>query len=310
MNNLSTPPDHDLPAAVRSRQRDELVAIVDHEAEAPRRRIAVPLLAAAAVIVVVAGLAVAVPALRDNSTPAPAGVSTATQPKVAASKKPAAQPVRTRELSAAETAAFRTQCIAFTQYSSDSFADYQVVHAFEYVGTARPSLTKSWLVTRKGSDYWICIRDGRGSVVSDSGFGPAISPRSKDIPYLFAPVDERGTGTGMYIPSITRVTVQHTGEAVVEGVLKDGFWFAPMEDAKLERDPKGQPVRPDNGLIGVIPDWTIRGYDGAGKLVYDSAKNGPAVKNCYSNPAATEVLVINAVKNPTPATCQRMFDWR
>jgi hypothetical protein len=304
-DSITPPPDHDLPGTVRNRQRDELVAIVDHEAETPRRRLAVPLLAAAAVLVVVAGLAVAVPALRDKDEPAPA----ATPPKVAVSKKPPVQPAKTRQLSAAQTAAFRSACITFTQYSSDSFASYEVIEAFEYVETARPSLAKGWLVARKGMDYWICARDGRGSVVGDSGFGPVVSPASKDVPYLFAPVDQRGVSSGMYIPSITRVTVQHTGEAVVEAVLKDGFWFAPMADAKLKRDGNGQPVRPDNGLIGVAPGWTIRGYDDA-KLVYDSAKNGPSVKKCYSNPAVTEVVVINAVKNPTPTTCQKMFDWR
>jgi hypothetical protein len=126
MNNLSTPPDHDLPPGARRRQRDELVAIVDHEAETPRRRLAVPLLAAAAVLVVVAGLAVAVPALRDKDEPTPA----ATQPKVAASKKPPVQPAKTRQLSGAQTAAFRSACITFTQYSSDSFASYEVIEAF------------------------------------------------------------------------------------------------------------------------------------------------------------------------------------
>jgi hypothetical protein len=83
-----------------------------------------------------------------------------------------------------------------------------------------------------------------------------------------------------------------------------------MEDAQVKRGSDGKPVFEDNHLIGVIPGWTIRGYDGDGKLVYDSAKNGPDVRKCYSNPAATEVLVINSAKHPTPATCQKMFDWR
>jgi hypothetical protein len=52
-------------------------------------------------------------------------------------------------------------------------------------------------------------------------------------------------------------------------------------------------------------DWASgrarwRDYDGDGKLVYDSAKNGPDVRKCYSNPAATEVLVINSEQAPDP----------
>jgi hypothetical protein len=312
MNNLITPPpDREVPGRVRERQRDELVAIVDHEAGSPRRRIAVPLLAAAAVLAVTAGLAFGVPALQKDTNPEPAGTPpTAGATKVASGNTPKTQQAKTRELSAAETAAFRNQCITFTEEYQDSFASFEVIHAFEYVTTARPSLAKSWLVTRKGMDYWICSRSGYGQVATTFVFGAEIPDRYKDVPYLFAPVDERGSNAGMYIPSVARVTVQHDGEPAVEAALREGFWFAPMEDAQAHKDSNGQPVMPDNHLIGVTAGWTIRGYDGDGKLIYDSAKNGPQVKNCYSNPAATEVVVINSVKHPTPATCQKMFDWK
>jgi hypothetical protein len=307
MNNLITPPDHDVPVSVRQRQRDELVAIVDHEAGAARsRRIAVPLLAAAAVLAVTAGLAFAVPALRSNDETA------GTTPAAGVTRKPTPKPqqAQTRELSAAEKGAFRNQCIAFTNVYQDSFASFEVIQGFAYVSTARPTLAKSWLVARKGMDYWICTRNGHGQIASDFTFGPNLSARHKDVPYLFAPVDGRGNGGGLYIPSIARITVQHDGEKPVEAVLRDGFWFAPMEDAQPKRGSGGKPVFEDNHLIGVTPGWTIRGYDGEGKLVYDSAKNGPDVRKCYSNPAATEVLVVNSAKHPNPATCQKMFDWR
>ncbi|WP_112242531.1 hypothetical protein [Kribbella monticola] len=311
MTDLTTPPDHDLPRPVRDRQRDELVAIVDHEFGAPRRRTAVPLLAAAATVAVIAGLAFGVPALKGSRTTPTGTAPAAGGQKVASGNTSAPQPARTRKLSAAETAAFRNQCIEFTKDYQNSFASFEVINAFEYVKTARPGLTKSWLVARKGMDYWICSRSGDGSIAGDSAFGPNISPAGKDVPYLFAPVDGRGEGTGMYIPSITRVTVQHHGDDPVEAVLKDGFWFAPMEQDSFPL-PKngGRPITPDNHLIGVMPGWTIRGYAGDGKLVYDSAKNGPRVEKCYSNPARTEVLVVNSVKHPTPATCERMFDWK
>ncbi|TDU91242.1 hypothetical protein EV138_4844 [Kribbella voronezhensis] len=323
MSNLTTPPDHELPRPVRDRQRDELVAIVDHEFGAPRRRTAVPLLAAAATVAVIAGLAFGVPALKGDKT-APAGtapaaggtkVASGNTPKdaKATNAPPLARPIpaEIRQLGAAETAAFRNQCIEFTKGAQRSFASFEVIHAFEYVETARPGLTKSWLVARKGMDYWICSRSGDGSIAGDSAFGPNISPAGKDVPYLFAPVDGRGEGTGMYIPSVARVTVQHHGDAPVEAVLKDGFWFAPMEQDSFPLPTNGaKPTRQDNHLIGVMPGWTIRGYDGAGKLVYDSAKNGPRVEKCYSNPARTEVLVVNSVKHPTPATCEQLFDWK
>jgi hypothetical protein len=310
-NQLTPPPDHEVPAGIRHRQRDELVAIIDHESGAPRRRLGVPLLAAAAVLAVVAGLAFGVPALRGDSKADPAGTAPAAT-KIASGNKPAGQqirPAKTRDLTAAEKAAFRNQCITFTDGYQDSFASFDVIQAFEYTNTARPGMAKSWLVTRKGMDYWICSRDGYGNIATTFVFG-AITERYKDLPYLFAPVDERGSNAGMYIPSVARVTVQHDGEPAAEAVLKEGFWFAPMEDAKATKDSKGRPVWPDNHLIGVTPGWTIRGYDGEGKLVYNSATNGPDVRKCYSNPAATEVLVINSVKHPTPASCQKMFDWR
>lgn len=301
------PPEHDLPEGVRSRQRDELVAIVDHEVGTPRKRIAVPLLAAAAVLAVTAGLAFAVPALRGDKT-APA--STTPVAGVTKKKPPAVQPAVIRELSAAEKAAFRDKCVAFTEGYQDPFASFEVIEGFTYVKTARQSLAKSWLVARRGMDYWICTRNGYGNIASDFIFGPQASGRYKDVPYLFAPVDGRGNGGGLYIPSIARITVQHDGEQAVQAVLRDGFWFAPMEEARGMLDSKGKRATPDNHLIGVIPGWTIRGYDGDGKLVYDSAKNGPDVRKCYSNPAVTEVLVVNSAKHPTPASCQKMFDWR
>jgi hypothetical protein len=315
MNNLITPPpDREVPGRVRDRQRDELVAIVEHESDTPRRRIAVPLLAAAAVLAVTAGLAFGVPALRSDNKPAPAGTAPAAgATKVASGNTPKTQqakPAQTRELSAAETAAFRKQCITFTKDYQDSFASFEVIHAFEYVKTARPGLAKGWLVGRKGMDYWICSRSGHGDIAGDFVFGAEIPKRYKDLSYLFSPVDERGGNAGMYIPSVARVTVQHEGEPAVEAALREGFWFAPMEDARPQLDSKGKPVFTDNHLIGVTPGWTIRGYDGDGKMVYDSAKNGPDVRKCYSNPAATEVLVNNSVKHPTPASCQKMFDWR
>ena len=311
MNNLITPPDHDVPGPVRQRQRDELIAIIDHEAHAPRnRRIAVPLLAAAAVLAVTAGLAFAVPALRSDKTTGTTPAAGVTKTTKTTPKAQQVQPAQTRELSAAEQSAFRNQCITFTAGYQDSFASFEVIHGFAYVKTARPSLAKSWLVTRKGMDYWICTRNGYGQIASDFTFGPNLSGRHKDVPYLFAPVDGRGNAGGLYIPSIARITVQHDGEKPVEAVLRDGFWFAPMEDDQPKRGSDGKAVFKDNHLIGVTPGWTIRGYDGEGKLVYDSAKNGPDVRKCYSNPAATEVLVVNSDKHPSPATCQKMFDWR
>ena len=79
---LTPPPDHDLRPATRNRQRDELIAIVDHESAkaAPRRRL-VPLAAAAAVVAVAAGLAIGVPALRgDKSQPPASGAASGAQP--------------------------------------------------------------------------------------------------------------------------------------------------------------------------------------------------------------------------------------
>ncbi|MDX6238444.1 MAG: hypothetical protein QOG10_3259 [Kribbellaceae bacterium] len=70
MNNLLTPrPERDLPPGQHERRRTELMAMIDSEAGAPRRRLLTPLLAAAAVIAVVAGLTAGVTAFRHKSTP-------------------------------------------------------------------------------------------------------------------------------------------------------------------------------------------------------------------------------------------------
>jgi hypothetical protein len=70
MNNLLTPrPGRDLPPGQHERRRTELMAIIDSEVGTRRRRLLSPLLAAAAVIAVVAGLTAGVTAFRGKSTP-------------------------------------------------------------------------------------------------------------------------------------------------------------------------------------------------------------------------------------------------
>ncbi|ADB35382.1 hypothetical protein Kfla_6384 [Kribbella flavida DSM 17836] len=69
MNNLLTPrPERDLPR--HELHRAELLTAIDQDLVTPRRRYAAPLAAAAAVLLLITGLAVALPALRDKDVPA------------------------------------------------------------------------------------------------------------------------------------------------------------------------------------------------------------------------------------------------
>jgi hypothetical protein len=64
---LNPPPERELPR--HEKHRTELLSIIDTELVAPRRRALVPLLAAAAVVTVIAGLAYGLPALRKDDAP-------------------------------------------------------------------------------------------------------------------------------------------------------------------------------------------------------------------------------------------------
>jgi hypothetical protein len=311
---LTPPPERDLPAAARRRRRADLVAMVAAD-ERPRRRHTTPLLAAAAVATVIAGLAVAVPALRDSGTPAdrtgtpePAGQATTAETPV----KKKIVPARAHDLTPAEMAEFWQDCR--TAYAGmpwpEPFDGYRSVAGVRFAGKARVDQAAAWLITVKEGQYWVCIANSRGEVIGNAGFGPRTL---KDVPYLFAPVDGRGSGMGVVTRPVVRVTVQGKDTAEQEAVIRHGFWFVPFDDQRYVRFDKNTSMpTSDNHLIGVAPGYTFRGYDAAGRQVYNSATQGPDVRRCYTDPSGRQVRVHNGVNggNPDPSTCRRMFSWR
>lgn len=311
---LTPPPERELPPAARRRRRAELVALVAAD-DRPRRRFATPLLAAASVAAVTVGLAVAIPALRsdDPGTPDPAGQTSTGKASTTPSKSKAAPPV-VDDLTAAEMAAFWEDCRkefdAPGANYADRFAEYRSVAGVRFPGKRPAGIPSAWLITVKKDNHWICIKNSRGEVLGNAGFGPGTV---KDIPYLFAPVDGKGQGTGPVTLPVVRVTVQGKDTAEQEAVIREGFWFLPIDDQRyVSWDPKTNLPTGDNHLIGVPPGYTFRGYDAAGRLVYDSSRQGPDVRRCYTDPTGRQVLVHNGIAggHPDPATCRRTLTWR
>lgn len=277
MNNLLTPPpEHNLRSSTHNRQRDELIAIVAHESHEgiPRRRLA-PLAAAAAVVAVVAGLAVGVPALRGEDE---------AQPPVAGTESSSSAPIQ--ELDALATKLTSGDCLKGTGPMPDNVLPYTGGKAFEYTKETAPGSPKRWFYTATGSygTSLVCALDSQGKVVErwsmtgPSGLGG----------FLFAPADVRGSNSGLYTAPVARITVQNPGGPLVEARLREGFWFTPRADAKAA---------------------TVRAYDKAGKLIYDSAEQGPSPDDCYTDPAGTKVLKVGKTPNPNPASCRRTLVW-
>lgn len=298
MNNLLTPPpEHDLRPSTRDRQRDELTAIVAHESHEgrPRRRL-VPLAAAAAVVALTAGLAVGVPALRDDgSEPAVSGS--------AGSDSASAAPIR--ELDALATKLTWGDCLIGTGPMPDNVLPYTGGKAFEYTKETAPGTPKRWFYTATGSygTSLVCALDAKGKVIERW----SAAGRSGRGSVLFAAADLRGNNSGLYTDPVARITVQKPGGPAVEARLRDGFWFTQV--APLDRPAKLLTVWPYQRTDPSSALATVRGYDKAGKLIYDSTEQGPSPDDCYANPAGTKVVKAGKTPNPNPADCRKTLSW-
>ncbi|WP_433009142.1 hypothetical protein [Kribbella sp. CA-294648] len=282
MNNLLTPPpEHDLRSTTRERQREELIAIVAHESHqgTPRRRL-VPLAAAAAVVAVVAGLAVGVPALRgDGSEPAVSG-STGSD---------LARSAPAQALDALATKLTWSACLMGVRENPrlrEPILPYTGGKAFEYKTDTAPGTPKRWFFTVSGSygSSLVCALDAQGKVVERWSI---TGPTGRGL-FLFAPAEVRGGSSGLYTAPVARITLQKPGGPLVEARLRDGFWFTSLADAKAA---------------------TVRAYDKAGKLIYDSVEQRPSPDDCYADPYGTKVLKTGKTPNPNPASCHRTLVW-
>jgi hypothetical protein len=283
MNNLPTlPPERDLRPATRERQRAELTAIVEHEsATSSHSRRLVPL-AAAAAVVLIAGVAIAVPALRPDNAPSQS------QPPVSGSVTASSSPIE--RLNEAELAAFGRKC---TEH--DSIAQ-EIVDGFRYTNPPADAAATTWVLAQ-GAGLWInCGFDKAGNWVTgtDANLGQP----------MYGAVQPGGMGVGIYLKSVTRITVTPLQGEAVDAVLRNGFYFAPVR--KLQMNVEG----PATTLL----PYVTRGYDAKGKLVYTSpATVGERSKKeakCYSDPLGKS-YVWSGTSRPTPAPkdCIRTNAW-
>jgi len=269
---LNRRPDRTLPPAQHERMRAALLAELDSESARTPRRTLVPVAAAAAVLMVAAGLAVVVPALQKNDAGTP--VAGAGQPVV-------------RDLSAADTAALQQQCLAeadriTVKQLPRPFRSYQPVRAFEFVDVKDPNVVKTWLIAKGRPDtwqdgvppmidpatepdgYWLCSRTAGGAISESS-----IRQPGGDLP---SEVRRVARNAGVFAGSVQRVTMQPKGQPERDAYLTDGFWFAPTV-GRVGWGPHYDDDDPN------LADFVFRAYDASGREVYSSA-NPPKPPRC------------------------------
>jgi hypothetical protein len=265
MNELLTRrPERPMPAGHHEKRRSELLEAIGGETETLRRRSATPLLAAAAVLAVVGGLAFAVPALRDNAQPPVGGTSEGSSTEDGVGQKPAV-----RTLSAAEQARFLADCAKAldpaTTGQTIQYKDLRAVDGFEFTNVSDPGQVRSWLITRAnvGSTRLrqskvgavLCGRNGAG-VISDA----VNTLQAASGSLMSNPVTPLALNAGLALNTVTRVTSQTGSGPQVEAALRGGYWFTPTPG----HDKRFGGRSDDHGFFGE----TIRAYDVNNKLVY------------------------------------------
>jgi hypothetical protein len=329
---ISPPPERDFPAGHQARRRQQLVSIIRADGRPSKLRLWVPMAAAASVFALIAGGVVAMQALRPDGTPQVAASNT-TPVTLPADQKPkpvstqrakpsVAEPV-THEITGGELRDLFDDCVQTDRDSigdSDNPISFQTFERplFAFTGEWQGSHTRTWLVAVRGDgkkvdDRAICTQDEDGL----TAYGQMLGHGPKGDGYLYQIVSGGDAGAGFVMPQVASVTFQPKGEDGVEtrAVVRDGMFFYPENDqggGPPEIDQGGGPTstKPDDNLIR-LPGWAYlyRAYDSAGRQIYDSKVDGPFAKDCYTNPAGNQVIVVNSVKNPTPESCERTYEW-
>jgi hypothetical protein len=289
MNDLLTPPpEHDLRPSTRDRQRDELIAIVGHESHegTPRRRI-VPLAAAAAVLVLTAGLAIGVPALHGRGHELPVNGPAKTQTDV-------------EPLSAADKARFGKACAEQMQFripgrpaQSDP---YEVLDAFKFPHAKANTYTATWVVVHTKVMGWISC-----GIDSDGKVRQALPSGNDQV--FYRQVDNRMVGGGIYDKSIARITVTVGTRAPLDAVLRHGYFYAPVPYVRV-RGPHS-----DSTAIPAV----VHGYDAKGKLVYTSPRTDGEFharsNTCSVGPDGKLTVWMSDNPHPDLKTCKRSYVW-
>ncbi|MFF0342316.1 hypothetical protein [Kribbella sp. NPDC004875] len=280
---ITSPPE--LRAEARARQRAELTAIVAHEsASTPRHRL-VPLLAAAAVLAVAAGLAIGVPALRHQTEPPAASADTTAQ-------QTAVTPLSEADKNRLARLCFDRAGLPLPRQASQR---YQVLDGFRITNGPADAYSPTWVVIKALGLWTTCGFDAHDAVRQMLRQGA-----NQD---LYRAVETRMIGAGAYAAHIKRITVTVGDQQPVEAVLRNGYFYTATPYIRT-RGPQTDAVR---------RVYVVRGYDAAGKLVYTSPKtNGEAralSESCYLNPDGK--LVVWQSDNPHPdlKTCRQGYFW-
>ena len=299
---LTRRPERPLPPGRHQKLRSDLLAAIETETARTPRRVLGPLVAAAAVLAVVAGLAVGVQALKRDDG-APAGPDHA-QPRI-------------KELSAQDTKTLRQQC----QREADKitradlphpFDDFTTLKAFEFVDVTAPKVVKTWFIGSGDEVYkglksgpgrtapilWLCSRTA-GGVISESSIR---FPSAVNMP---DPVLGFARNAGVFVAPVTRVTVQPKGQPEIEAVLRDGMWFAPTE-GRINWGPF-------DAADPVTKTYVLRGYDASGRQIYSSATTpAPVQTDCVVRGPYTnkDGKTISPTPNPSasPPDC-KLYKW-
>jgi hypothetical protein len=267
----------------RERQRAELTAIVALESTRKSRSRLVPLLAAAAVVAVTAGLAIGVPALRHNSTPPPAA-----DPKPAPTQ--AVGP-----LDDADKTRFGELCIKKLAPLASTVPAYKVIDAFRFTNPPADAFTTSWVVV-EASGHW------NSCGFAADGTWKTMLPMAPDNG-VFEAVTAYQLGSGVYMPQIKRITVAVLNQAPIDAVMRHGYFYTALPYVRIPGEHTRATPRP----------YVVRGYDANRTLVYQSARNGQELRDrsyiCYIDPDGRLVGWAPNNRHPDPKTCHRSFYW-
>ncbi|MFC9693477.1 hypothetical protein ACFTSF_33315 [Kribbella sp. NPDC056951] len=267
---LNRRPDRSMPLGQHEKLRTDLLTAIETEEARTPRRVLVPVAAAAAVLMVAAGLAVAVPALKKDDT----GTSVAGGGQLVV-----------RDLSAADTAELQEQCRAeadriTVKQLPNPFRGYKPVRAFEFVGVEDPNVVTTWLIAKgkedewqdgkpsiipPGQGYWLCSRTA-GGAISESSIRHGVEPEVSEEVWRVA----RNAGT--FAGAVARVTMQPNGQPERDAYLWNGFWFAPTV-GRVGWGPHHDDEDPN------LADFVYRAYDAGGRKLYDSTEP-PRARNC------------------------------
>jgi len=238
------PPERDLPAATRTRQRHELMAIVDHESATPRgRRLLVPV-AAAAAVVVVAGAAIVVPALDGDKSAGPAGQAS----------RPTSPPMGIRTdftpVPAAKQAALLRECADNQTYSPPA----KPLAGLRVVNPPANAVATTFARFQRLGGWQVCGYNAKGKRRTGIQKAPGDP--------MIEPVTMAGAGLGAYVEGVARITITPHGGRAYEAELEHGLFYASVPDVPFAAK------RTDN----TPQEYVLRAYDASGVLIYTGPK--------------------------------------